>query len=71
MANIIHILPSISIVIPGDGPVTLDNLQSFIDQARGMGVPIDKELSIALKAPFDYDQREGREPGSFTIQAMP
>jgi len=68
MATVVQILPSIALVIPGGGTVTLNELQSFIDQAKSMGIDPDKELTTAIMAPYDYDQRD-RSLGSFTIKA--
>lgn len=71
MADVIRTLPSVTISIPADGPITLEDLKSFINQAFAMGVAMNKLLTTTLTGPAEYDQREGRDPGSFTIQAMP
>lgn len=68
MASVVRILPSVAFCIEGGGVVTLDELQSFIDQARKIGVPGNKPLETAIKAPYHYDQRD-HDPGSFSIVA--
>ncbi|MCV7255295.1 hypothetical protein H7J86_24330 [Mycobacterium hackensackense] len=70
MAQIVQILPSITLAIQGGGTVTLTQLQSFIDQATSLGVDPDKELETTIKAPYHYDQRD-HDPGSFAIVAAP
>lgn len=69
-AQTIRILPSVSLTIQGGGEVTLDDLQSFIEQARAMGVDKDKPLKTSISAPYHYDQRDS-SPGSFSIVAEP
>ncbi len=68
MEPTVRISSSISLLIPGGGTVTLDGLQSFVEQARAMGVPKDKPLKTTLNAPYQYDQSD-RDPGSFIITA--
>lgn len=68
MAHVVRILPSVTLEIGGGGTVTLNQLQSFINQAKALGVPRDKELATTIKAPYHYDQRD-HDPGSFSIVA--
>lgn len=68
MTHVVQILPSITLSIEGGGLVTLNDLQSFIDQAKKMDVPVDKPLATILKAPYHHDQRD-QDPGSFHIVA--
>lgn len=69
-AQTIRILPSVSLFVQGGSPVTLNELQAFIEAASAMGVPKDKGLPTQIEAPYHYDQRD-HSPGSFTITASP
>ncbi len=68
MAQTVRILPSVSMTINGGGTVTLDELESFIEQAKTLGIPSDKPLKTTINPPYNYDQRDS-SPGSFVITA--
>lgn len=68
VAKVVHVMPSVSLVVTVGEELTLNTLQGFIDMAKAIGVPMTQALTTSVSAPYDYDQRE-RSPGSFSIQA--